>query len=467
MLRDRQSTLSRLIVIAFPMVVSQTSDTIMLFTDRLFVSRLGEEYLAASMAGGLTQFMMSSFFLGMVGYVNAIVAQYYGARRTEHCARATFQAVLLSFAAYPVLLAVSPLVRYFFVFAGHSPRQIELGYLYYSTLIFGSIFSILRTALTGFFLGIGRTTVVMLSNLVGMLVNLPANYLLIYGKFGFPAMGLRGAAIGTVIGAFATFAILAAFYLNRANRTEFGTHRARSFDPVLFRKLLGFGVPVGFEQFLNVAAFNTFVQFMHSYGTIVAAAVTITFNWDVVVFIPMLGLGYATTALVGQNIGANDLPEAKRTAYTALKVAWGYAAAMGILFVTTAPALVRVFVSGFESGGREVSSIAVTMIRLAALYTLADATQLMFAGALKGAGDTKWVMRISVALHWVFAAVAVFMIRGLRAAPTAVWIAFILFVLSMGVAMFARFKLGRWTEIELIGDVRTAPQASSPAEESV
>src|SRR6056297_1276608 len=90
------ATLKRLLVIAFPMVISQTSDTLMLFVDRFFLSRVGEEYLAASMSGGLTQFMLGSFFIGTIGYVTAVVAQYYGAGRHEKCAEATFQAVVFS-----------------------------------------------------------------------------------------------------------------------------------------------------------------------------------------------------------------------------------------------------------------------------------------------------------------------------------------------------------------------------------
>jgi len=120
-----------LLAIAFPMVASQASDTIMLFVDRLFLSRLGEAYLAASMSGGLTQFMLSSFFIGTVGYVTAIVAQYYGAGRYDMCGKATVQAVFLALLSYPVLLGLSPLIRYFFAVAGHSPEQVKLGYTYF------------------------------------------------------------------------------------------------------------------------------------------------------------------------------------------------------------------------------------------------------------------------------------------------------------------------------------------------
>jgi MATE family multidrug resistance protein len=447
---SNRTTLRRLLSIALPMVVSQASDSIMMFADRMFLSRVGELHLAASMSGGLTMFMLSSFFVGTVGYVTAIVAQYYGAKRHGHCGEATFQAILLSLACYPLLLALSPLVRYLFVLAGHRPRQIELGYLYFQTLVFGSVFLVLRYALAGFFLGVGRTTVVMVSNLVGMWINIPVNYVLIFGKLGFPAMGLRGAALGTIAGNATIFAILLAFYLRRANREQFATGHFTGFRPPIMGKLLRFGLPAGFELFLAVTAFNLFVQFMHSYGPAVAAAVTITFNWDIVAFIPMLGMSYATTALVGQYIGAGDRDAARRSTYVALRVAWVYSGTMVLLFVFGTRFLVGAFSSGFGADTARITSLAVVMLRLAALYTLADSAQLVFTGALRGAGDTRWVMRTSISLHWIFSGVAVFLIRFVRAEPVTVWFVFIFFVIGLGLAMFLRFRGGKWREIELI-----------------
>jgi MATE family multidrug resistance protein len=450
MAKSHRTTLQRLLKIALPMVVSQASDSMMMFVDRVFLSRVGELQLSASMAGGLTMFMLSSLFIGTVGYVTAIVAQYYGAKRYPQCGEATFQSILIALACYPILLALSPLVRYFFVLAGHAPRQIELGYLYFQTLIFGSVFLVLRYALAGFFLGIGRTTVVMLANFAGMLINIPANYVLIFGKLGFPALGLQGAAIGTILGNATIFLILLLFYLRGVNRTQFNTNRSLRFRPRIMGRLLRFGIPAGFEMFLSVTAFNLFVQFMHSYGTDVAAAVTITFNWDIVAFIPMLGMSHATTALVGQNIGAGDREEARRSTYVALRVAWVYSGLMVLLFVFATRYLVGAFASGFGAGAENIASLAVVLLRLAALYTLADSAQLVFTGALRGAGDTRWVMRVSIGLHWLFSGIAIFLIRYIQADPVAVWLVFIAFVMGLGIVMFLRFRSGKWRQIELI-----------------
>jgi MATE family multidrug resistance protein len=442
--------LPRLLAIALPMVVSQASDTIMMFTDRLFLSRLGEAYISAAMSGGLTTFMVSSFFVGTVGYTNALVAQLYGAGRKADCARATVQGLFLALLCYPLILAVSPLARWLFILAGQSPLQVRLGYQYFQYLIFGSLFLVLRYALSGFFLGIGRTRVVMLANLAGMLANLPANYVLIYGKLGFPALGLMGAAIGTVLGSALSFLVLLASYLGRINRREFATHRAFRFRGDTMLTLVRFGAPAGVELLLGVAAFNLFVQFLYSYGTGVAAAVTIAFNWDIVAFIPMLGMGYAATSLVGQFVGARDFAMARRAAYLCLRVAWVYSGCMVAVFLAATGVLVRTFASGFVGDAVEISRLAAVLIRLASIYTLADSAQLIFSGALRGAGDTRWVMRISVGLHWAFSGAAIVLIRVLRISPVAVWTSFIVFVVLLGVSMFLRFRGGRWMDIRMI-----------------
>ena len=121
------------------------------------------------------------------------------------------------------------MVRYFFLAAGQSPQQVEYAYTYFKVLIFGSIFLVLRFALAGFFIGIGRTKMVMLANSVGMMVNILLNYILIYGKYGFPALGLKGAAIGTILGNMTILLIIVGFYLRGKNKTEFYTHRALKF----------------------------------------------------------------------------------------------------------------------------------------------------------------------------------------------------------------------------------------------
>jgi len=446
--------LKELFSIAVPMVISQVSDTVMLFFDRLMLSRLGELHLAASMSGGLSQFTLTSFFIGMVGYVNALTAQYFGARKRELCAPVVYQGIYLSLVAYPMLILLSPLMKQLFFLLGHREDQVALEYTYFRVLMFGSVFPLLRAAFTGFFLGIGKTRVVMVANLVGMVVNLPANYALIYGNWGFPAWGVTGAGVGTILGSFSTVLILMLAFLSPTYRISFRTHRIHRLDAPLLLKLVRYGGPAGTELFFNVTAFNVFVLLMHSYGPGVAAAVTVAFNWDLVAFIPMLGIGDAVTSMVGRRIGGGDFSEARRATYTALVTAWVYSASMMVLFLFAAPLLVRVFLplptTILEGEVLQTFALGVFMLRLAGLYTLSDSAQIVFSGALRGGGDTRAVMYISVGLHWAFTFLSLGMIRYWRLSPATVWIAFILFVMVLGLGMYLRFRFGRWVTRNLV-----------------
>ncbi|MCF7949979.1 MAG: hypothetical protein K9M94_15430, partial [Spirochaetia bacterium] len=162
------------------------------------------------------------------------------------------------------------------------------------------------------------------------------------------------------------------------------------------------------------------------------------------------GMGHAVTALVGQNVGAGDYIEARKSAFIGLKTAWVYSFSIMILFIVAARPLVAVFIPGLGSGSTEVSSMAVIMLRLASFYVLADSAQLVFTGALRGAGDTRWVMIVSVALHWAFAGVALVLIKVLEVDPVIAWLAFIGFIIVMGTSMFLRFRGGKWKDIKMI-----------------
>ncbi len=453
--------LRNLISIALPMIASQASETIMLFVDRLFLSFLGKEHIAASMSGGLSAFVFSALFAGIVGYTNALVAQYYGSGNRSRCVEATMQGVYLSGAFVPFLFAVIPLVRVLFVAAGHTPGQVDLEFRYFRILMAGSFLVLFRQALVGFFLGIGKTRVVMLANVVGMFVNVPMNYVLIFGAFGLPAYGIEGAAIGTVCGSATILAVLiVAFARHEFVRSRLPETSFR-LQGTLMLRLVKFGLPAGMELFLNVLAFNVFVQLMHSMGPEVAAAVTITFNYDMVAFIPMIGLGIAVTAMVGRHMGAGRPDDAERATWLALKVGYTYAAIMMVIFVLGAGPLVRVFSAGFDEGDAATLQLARSMLRLAAVYTLADLTQLVFAGALRGAGDTRWVMTVSVVLHWVMAVSVILMIRVLVLEPLVIWFAFILFVLLLGITIFLRFRGRKWREIRVIEEL-VPPEALDP-----
>jgi multidrug resistance protein, MATE family len=446
--------INMLLAIALPMIVSNAAETIMMFVDRLFLSNLGRAHLSAAMAGGLTMFMLMTFFMGIIGYVNALVAQYYGADRRDQCGLSAAQGIILAGASYPLLLLAMPLGRMLLASSGHDPLQTELEITYFSILAYGSVMGLVRAALSSFFCGIGRTRMVMVANLFGMVVNICANYILIFGHFGVPALGMRGAAYGTLIGSASGLLMMLIPYFSRPIRVEFGTFSGLRLCLPVLRKLLRFGFPSGVEFFLNMAAFNVFVLLFHSYGINAAAAITITFNWDLVAFLPMLGFNLTVMSLVGRYMGAGRPDLAERATYSGLKVASVYATTMALLFLFFPGALVGVFSRGaLAAHAASVFPLAVAALRIAAFYTAADAAAIVFSGALRGAGDTRWTMWVSVGLHWVMAGASYVLIKRVHAPPLVSWGLFTLLVFILSIALYLRFRGGKWRSIQVLEPV--------------
>ena len=445
-----QPKLGYVFKIAFPIIISNASHTVMLFVDRLFLSRLGKQELAAAMSGGLSSHVLCSFFVGLIGYVSALVAQYYGAKKPRMCGIAIIQAFYLGIISYPILICFIPIIKYVFIFAKQEPLLTDFASTYARTLLAGSIFLIIRTAAGSFFVGIGKTKIVMIANLTAALVNIPLNYVLIFGKFGFPAMAIQGAALGTVFASGISCIILLGSYLKEISQFPYRTKNLLKIRVPIIKRLLLFGLPAGISPFLNWFAFNIFVQLMHSYGPNTAAAATIAFNWDTVVFLPMLGLGITARTVVGQSIGAKDLDGAQRLTYLIMRISIIYAIAMMTLFIGLTDFLTSVFVSGFQDTSGQVQNMANIMLRLLALYTLANSCKLVLGGALRAAGDTTWTMWVSITIHWTMAISVVILIHFLKVNQYMAWSTLIIMNNIDFISLMCRFRTGEWRRIKLI-----------------
>jgi MATE family multidrug resistance protein len=440
-----------LLAIALPMVVSHACDTVMTFTDRIFLSRLGPDEMNASMSGGLTSFMMMSLFLGLIGYTTALVAQYLGAGRKDRCAVATTQALLVCLAAYPMILLSKPLVFRAFELSGITPGQLVFQKQYFGILVYATIVGLLRTSLSSFFSGIGRTRMVMVAAFVSMVANIGLNYVLIFGKFGMPALGLRGAAYGTILGGLLGLAVLIAAYLGPTLRREYQVLQSFHFDREAMGKLLWFGYPAGIEMFLNVLAFTGMILAFHAHGPITATATTIMFNWDMVSFVPLIGVQIGVMSLVARSMGAGDPDTAHRAAMSGIKIGWGYSFIILILFAFFPETLVGVFQPvDPDPIFQQAAPTAVFMIRLASLYVMIETVVVVFSGALRGAGDTFWAMCISVTLHWLLLPILIVMLHWLDMSPEVAWATIVLNFLGFSYVYYLRYRNGHWRELRVI-----------------
>jgi MATE family multidrug resistance protein len=443
--------IKELLILAVPMIISTACDGIMTMTDRLFLARVGPEQMNAALGGGVTIQMFMFFFIGLTGYSTALVAQYFGAGERPKATIAAFQAILVTILAWPIILLLKPLAIYFFHFMKIPESQIGFQIDYMNILAWGGLFTMMRYTVGCYFSGIGKTKIVMVATIVAMVVNVILDYIFVFGKFGFPAMHVKGAALATVIGAFCAMVILFVAYLNHTNRTEFAVLKSFHFNWPIMKKLLYYGSPAGMEMFLNFTAFSTMVALFHSQGEVAATASTIMFNWDLVSFIPLLGIEIAVTSLSGRYMGANKPELAHRSAISAVKTGIFYSVIILALFVFIPETLVRVFHPETPSGVfEEAVPIAVAMIRIASLYVLVEAVLVALVGALRGAGDTYFTMIASVSMHWSFLPILYLALNVLKLSVPFSWFLLVVFFLVFCTVLIHRFRSGKWKKLKVI-----------------
>ncbi|MCE5324524.1 MATE family efflux transporter [bacterium] len=446
-----------LLVIALPMMASSVCDTVMTFTDRLFLSKLGSSQMNAALGGGMTSFMLMTFFIGLIGYSTALIGQYYGAGRKNNCAIVVTQAAVIALVAYPIILLIAPLAKASFRSFGIASEQLGPQIIYFSIMIYGTIIGLMRNVFSCFFSGIGRTRTVMVASVTAMVVNIFANYVLIFGHCGFQPMGIRGAAYGTIAGGLSGLLILMTAYFFGNKYKEYSIGKSYRFDLDVMRKLLKFGYPAGLEFFLTLSAFTAIIMLFQSLGQTVATAATITFNWDMVGYVPLIGIEIAVTSLVGRYMGAGRPDTAHHVAMSGIKAGILFSAVMMVLFLTIPYPLINIFRPDVnDTVFTNAMPLTVFMVRLMSLYVLLEAIIIAFCGALRGAGDTFFAMCMSVILHWLMVVILFVMFRVMHLSAQAGWVAMILWFMVLFIAFWMRYRSGRWREIKVINNEEPA-----------
>ncbi|NLN74663.1 MAG: MATE family efflux transporter [Bacteroidales bacterium] len=447
-----QGGVKEVMFLALPMVASTACDAVMTFTDRLFLSKLGYEQMNAAMGGGISYQMLIFFFIGLIGYSTALVGQYFGAKEHKKTIKTLFQSLIIVAISYPAILILKPFVIQIFSLIGTPKSQLPYQIEYLNILALGSLISLFRHVISCYFTGIGKTRIVMYSALTAMLVNIFFDYIFIFGKLGLPAMGIAGAAYASIAGQIISSLLLLIFLVKnmRENRVVFSQF-ARFNKEILF-KLVRYGTPAGLEMFLNFISFAAIIAVFHSQGDVVATAATVMFNWDLISFVPLIGLEIAITSLAGRYMGAQKPELAHRATISAIRIGTIYSVIILVIFIFIPEALARLF-SPFEYD--EVFETAVpisaSMIRIAALYVMSESVMVSVVGALRGAGDTFYTMLISVTAHWLFVPILIMAFNVFNFTAIQAWFLVVMFFLVFTLILYKRFKRGRWKNIKVIG----------------
>lgn len=471
--------------IAFPLILASAGHSINLFVDRLMLQRFSEDAMSAAFPAGLTCFAMICYFVGTVGYANSFVAQYFGAKMYHRVGAAVWQAVYMAILGgiWSALLwfAAEPLFDFF----GHAPHLREMEVTYFRLLALGGVIPLLTIALCAFWGGQGKTGMVMFVNLLVTFCNIPFNAVLIFGVdlpwLKLPRLGIVGAAYGTIAAGFVGVLFMAfCFFLNRANVVRFRTWSAK-LDKDLFLRLFKFGGPNGVQLFLDLAAFNAFVVLLGKIGPDVLNASGVAFSLNSLAMIPMFGFGQAVSILVGQGIGASDIPFAERAVKSARFWLYLVIVIVGVLFLIYPEPSLTLF--KLEPGTRAYE-LAEIMLRYITAYLLFDATSILYGSAIKGAGDTRFSMIIGASFAWVLYGLPCLAVYFFFASDFAIdwlgkgladtinlwtlWVICVAYIMILGVVFYLRYRNGAWKTMKVIeSEQNDHPRGAIPKEHGV
>jgi MATE family multidrug resistance protein len=455
---DRAGSLRELLVLATPLIISSGSTALMYVVDRIFLSWDSVESLAAALPAGVLHWNLASLALGTVAYGNAFIGQYEGAGQHHRVGPVVWQGIYFSCIAAALMLLFLPLAPQMFAWFGHGERVQALELRCYRILCMGTLPLLLDTALSCFFSGRGKTKIVMIINLLGTLVNVALDYVLIFGKFGFPRMGIEGAALATVI----AFSSITVMYVGTMIYTEGSSGRhclwsGRRFDRELFGRLLRFGLPTGFQQFLDIACWTVFIQLVGRLGTNELSATSLIFNLNGLAFIPLLGLGTAVTVLTGHRIGEGRPRLAAHTTWLAFAVGTAYVGLFCYVYLFQPDLILQPYGLGDRESVRE---LVVHLLRFVAVYSFFDAMVVVFSSCIRGAGDTRFAMLFSFSLGLLTLVLPTALaVNYSNDAFQFAWYAVTAFITLLGLGFLARFLQGRWMSMRIIE--HTAPELAA------
>jgi len=430
------------------MVVTTISFTIMQFVDRFMVSRLGTDALAAILPAGYVSFLPGGFAMGAMASLNTFVSQSLGRGLIKDCSNYFWQTIYMGLVYFAIVLAIMwPIAPWIFRIMGHPPTVVGMEVIYLRIMLYTNIVALFNWAASQFFMGIHRPIITMCASLCGQVVNIIANYVLIFGKFGFPRLEIAGAGWGTFIGITVGAIVSMSAFLSGATHANFRSRHTLNIDVSKMRDLLKIGLPAGFGLMVNVALWGVILfGLVGRFGKEALAATSAVLSYTSLSIMPIVGIGAALTAAVGKAIGQHRKELAIKQTGLCLQIAIIYMGLVSVCFFVFRHTLMT-----FWSSDAKVIDIGVDVLICAAIYQVFHAARVIYGGSLRGAGDTIWLAIVSAAgaagVLGLAGLLVVIFIPSLGALGP--WIAATVSIIAVGLANHWRFKSNKWMSIDL------------------
>ena len=443
--------------LVWPLALGMANNAIMQFVDRVFLSQESTASLEAVLPAAILSYLFVGFFQTVVVYSGTFVAQYFGAGSERGC-RASYRAGLLLAAVFGLaLFAFVPPGLFVLDWVGHSPEVLAREKAYYSIVTAGGFALCGTMAASGYFTGKGRTRLVFWVNLFGNALNVLLDYLLIFGfdlssvGFRLPALGIAGAAWATVIAQVAQMLILNALALRETMRPVEDAEKLPDGFWRLVGRILRYGIPSGMQTMLNILSFLVFVFLTGKVGDMAFAVSNAAFTVNYLLIAPIEGFAIGAGVLVGQRQGAGDPHGAFVNGNRALVLAEAYIAVASALILLFRRPILLLF-AGDVGAGDQTAFLALgsTLFVMMVVWQFCDAAEVVLSGALKGAGDTRFVMMLMLVMAFPVWMPILFVTYRFCPTMEALWMTMVVYVFVFFVGTALRWLKGPWHRHRLI-----------------
>lgn len=439
---ERSKLRARILNLAWPAVVENLLHTMVGIVDTAMVGRLGAAALAAVGLGNQINFLGLTVFSAIATGSTALVARHIGAEEPEQAGAVARQSLVLG-----LLVAGSTMIVFLLaargllgaLFGATDTVVLDLAAAYVRITALAMILNFFLIMINAVLRGAGDTRTPMKITALVNIINIVGNTIFIFGVGPVPALGVAGAAVGTAI-AQACGGLLALGVLFKNSTLQVSL--SDSFKPNLeiIRRIAKIGIPAGMEQGLLRVGQLLYTMIVSSLGTAAYAAHQVALNAESLSFMPGAGFATAATTLVGQNLGAGRLQDAESSGKMARNLGMLVMSAMGVVFLVIPQPIVGIF-----SSDPEVITSAVACLRLVAIAQPALATWMILAGGLRGAGDTRAIMKM-VLVSFLLVRVGLAYLLALRLGMGLIgaWIGMVVDLFFRGALISWRFKRGQW-----------------------
>lgn len=432
-----------LVRLSWPIILTNLGGIAIQTTDVVMIGWLGAEELAASALAVNVRFVLFLFSVGIIAAISPMMAQCLGRRRTNvrEVRRTVRQGLWVAFVVgLPASLLIWR-IDLILAFLRQDPALIDLAKPYAQAAIFGFLPALLFITLRNFIAALERPAAAMVASIIGILFNALANYALIFGNFGMPALGLFGAGIATALTeTFLLVSLLIFILIDRQFRRYSILGRFWRPDWQRFFEIWRLGFPIAITLVMEIGLFSSSGFLMGWIGTVELAAHQIALQCAGVTFMVPLGLSQAATIRVGLAVGRNDPSAVYRAGMAAIALGIVFMAVMAAVLLTWPESIVALFLNENDGAHLDVAAFAVTLLMLAAIFQVFDAGQVVGIGCLRGLKDTQIPMLYAAISYWFIgltcSAVLAF---GFGLGGVGIWIGLIIALIAASTLLIARF----------------------------